>query len=606
MPLNVIRGIITRKYSDFRGIDLLNPETQVDPRRSPDCLNVWKSYKLAQSNIIQTRPGLVQDSNWKDENEQNNSIYSFFFYGNDKIVHVGNRLENSTQVLYSQMAENESEMVLFGEDLLILDGTNYLRYKNGVAEEVQGTMCYIPTTSISRSPSGGGEMYEDVNLLQPKRKNSFVADGTSTVYQLDAIRIDSVDEVKVNDVTIQQGYSVNTTLGKVTFTTAPAAPTLTGKDNVEITFTKTINDKTGEPLNYPERIKNCTIMKVFDNRVFFSGNPDYPNAVFHSSLNNPYYVSDLDYYECGTMENPIKSIVVGNNVLWVFKKDSQTKDTIFYMTPNLDTEYGKVYPTSQGNVAIGCINKAVNYKDNILYFSKNGLEGISGNVNYEQSVTHKSSLVDPKLTNASNYEFLKVAEFNGYLAVAIDNQMFLADYRQTFGGTTGTEFEWYVWELPVQTNYLKAYQDNLYIGDLDGKIYRVEGTNDLGEAIESYWTTPREVFGYMQHLKKINKRGAILKMKNIQNSRLKIAEKTNKATEWKLIKEVSGNGFNYGNMDYSNFTYITGDNTYVVFRIKEKKIIDIALKIYSDELNKPFGLIDLNMEAFISGYVKRS
>ena len=163
-----------------------------------------------------------------------------------------------------------------------------------------------------------------------------------------------------------------------------------------------------------------------------------------------------------------------------------------------------------------------------------------------------------------------------------------------------------MWELPINISFLKSYQEELYIGDENGKFYRLDGTNDLGEAIESYWTTPRDTFGYMQHLKKINKRGAILKMKNIQNSRLKIAEKTNKATTWKTVKEVSGNGFSYNNMDYANFTYVTGDNTYVVFRVKEKKIIDIALKIYSDELDKPFGLIDVNLEAFISGYVKRS
>lgn len=58
MPLSVIRSIVSRKYSDFRGIDLLNSEKNVDYRRSPDCLNVWKSYSLAQSNIIQTRPGI--------------------------------------------------------------------------------------------------------------------------------------------------------------------------------------------------------------------------------------------------------------------------------------------------------------------------------------------------------------------------------------------------------------------------------------------------------------------------------------------------------------------------------------------------------------------
>ena len=51
--MSVIGSVVTRKYSNFRGIDLLNPDTAVDITRSPDCLNVWKSYSLSQSNIIQ-------------------------------------------------------------------------------------------------------------------------------------------------------------------------------------------------------------------------------------------------------------------------------------------------------------------------------------------------------------------------------------------------------------------------------------------------------------------------------------------------------------------------------------------------------------------------
>lgn len=54
--MSVIGSVITKKYSNFRGIDLLNPNTAVDITRSPDCLNVWKSYNLSQSNIIQSRP----------------------------------------------------------------------------------------------------------------------------------------------------------------------------------------------------------------------------------------------------------------------------------------------------------------------------------------------------------------------------------------------------------------------------------------------------------------------------------------------------------------------------------------------------------------------
>jgi hypothetical protein len=436
--------------------------------------------------------------------------------------------------------------------------------------------------------------------LQPKRKNSFIGDGTSTIYYLDTVGIDSVVSVYVNDSLVpSSNYSVVTSQGKITFNTAPSSPSLIGQDNVVIEFSKTVQ-------GYSERIKQCTIAKIFDNRVFFSGNSNYKNDVFHSNLNNAEYVPDLNYYECGTEENPIKSLVVGNNTLWVLKKDSQTKDTIFYMRPTLDTDYGRIYPTSQGNISVGCYSKAINYKDNILFFSQNGLEGISGNISYEQSITHKSSLIDSKLINMSNYEFLNIAEYNGYLVISIDNIMFLGDYRQLFQGITGTEYEWYLWQLPVNITYIKEYENKLYMTDTSGNIYTFDGTNDLGQAFESRWVTPRDTFGYMQHLKKINKRGAMVKIKNIQNGRLKIAEKTNKRIDWNLVKEVSSNGFDFSNLDFSNFSFATGDNTYVVFRVKEKKIIDISLKIYSNELNKPFGLSEINLEAFISGYVKRS
>ena len=38
---------------------------------------------------------------------------------------------------------------------------------------------------------------------------------------------------------------------------------------------------------------------------------------------------------------------------------------------------------------------------------------------------------------------------------------------------------------------------------------------------------------------------------------------------------------------------------------KEKKFLNISLKFYSDELDKPFGLYSAILEAFIGGYAKR-
>ena len=163
MPLSVIRSIVTRKYGDFRGIDLLNAETSVDYRRSPDCLNVWKSYNLEQSNIIQTRPGIEELIDLSNQNETNNKVYSMYVWNSSTvIVHIGKRLVKwvgfpsgtpTTTVLSTNMNQAESVMVYFKDALYILDGANYLKYDGTNLVDVS-TIAFVPTTTISRSPSG--------------------------------------------------------------------------------------------------------------------------------------------------------------------------------------------------------------------------------------------------------------------------------------------------------------------------------------------------------------------------------------------------------------------------------------------------------------------
>ena len=504
----------------------------------------------------------------------------YLFSRTKLIVHCGTKLYRGSldgetkDVLFNTMADNESNMFMFGDNLYITDGTNYLKYDGTTVTSVLDN-AYVPTTTISRSPSGGGEILDDVNMLSDYRINTFSGDGTSVDYLLDSQDIDSVEEIKVNNA-IVTNYTVDTVAGKVTFNTAPATPSVIGQDNVSIKFKKTVQ-------GYKERILNCTIATVFDNRIFFSGNEDYPNNVFHCSLNNPSYCSDLDYYECGNSDNKIKSLVVGNNVLWVLKTDDQTRDTIFYLTPTTATDYGRVYPTSQGNISIGCYSKGFNFKDNIVFFSKQGLELMSGNIQYEQSVTHASSMVDAKMIHESNYSFLRVCEYQGFMIVAIDNKVYLADSRQTFKGSTGKEFEWYYWELPVKVTCLREVLGTLYFGTDDGYVYVIGGTNDNGKVIEAHWTTPRDMFGYPNHYKKTNKRGSILKAKNIQNSKIKIAVKTNRDIDWKIVKEASTSGFDFNNIDFSNFTFTGGDSTYIIYRAKKKKFIDMQTKIFLDD-----------------------
>lgn len=603
---------IKRTYTDFKGVDFLNEPSLVDITRSPDALNVWKNYKDTEGTCIETRPG------YRKIAQIGTKINGIYIYSTTKaIVHSGTELyewnnfptepnEESLKKIYEDM--NDTKKVSFNkveDKLYINDGKTYLVYDGETVKKVTEDEPFIPTTTISRRAGnvGGGETLQDVNVLTPKRKNTFLGDGEATEFYLDAQEIDVAEvEAIVNDVELEEDtdFTVDRTEGKVTFNEAPSEPALSGYDNVVITFSKTVE-------GYADRINKCDKVLQFDNRLFYTGNPDYPNAVFHSELNNPQYISDLNYYEDGSDDAPITSMVVGNNVLWVFKNLDQNNANVFYHTPALDEEQGKYYPSSQGNVELGCLSTSGNFGDDIVYLSRYGLEGITtDNLNSKQVVAHRSSLVDSKMINENDYENATLTEYKGYLLILVNNKVFLADSRQKYSSLDSFEYEWFYWNFSNDNpNILKEYNDDLYIGTKDGSIFIVDGTNDNENAINSYWATPMDNFGYNNMVKTTNKRGGLAKIKTIPNGIIKIARRTDKSDEYRYTTEKSATGFSFLNIDFSNFSFITSNKSYLIYKIKEKKINEISLKFYSDEKDKPFGLYSAVIEAFVGGYVKK-
>ena len=447
------------------------------------------------------------------------------------------------------------------------DGINYLQYDGQTIGEVVG---YIPTTSISRSPNGGGTTYEDVNMLTGIRKNTFVADGTSTDYYLDAQNIDTDFQpiVLVNDEQVT-AFTVDTTKGMISFATAPEKPLTDGRDNVTITFRRTVQ-------GYRDRINKCTLLQVFDNRVFFSGNQDYPNTVWHCSLNDPTYCSDLDYYNEGLDLSPVTGMVAGNNALWVFKKPSQANTTVFYHNPTIDSAYGKIYPSTHSSISTGCIGGAINFNDDICFFSDRGMEAINGDVTTEQVLAHRSSLIDSKLLNEANYENMILEEWEGYLLVIIDNHIYLADSNADYQNSP--RYEWFYWELPKNITCTSVKDGVLYLCTNDG-IYTLTNDKDTRE-VNSYWSTPYDEFNNPQYQKTTNKRGCVT---DIRGTDITISVKTD-------------------NEEFEDIVTHTNISSYVVNRIKKKKWKGVQLKFSS---NKPFELYSSTLESYVGGYLKR-
>lgn len=416
---------------------------------------------------------------------------------------------------------------------------------------------------------GGGTIHEDVNMLSAKRINTFLADGESDAFYLDTLKIDTdfTPIVKV-DGEVVTNYTVDYDNGCITFNKAPAAPMTDGQDNVSIEFSKTIE-------NYSKSILECTLLQVFDNRVFVSGNPEHPNTVWHCSLNDPTYFSDLDYYREGMDSAQIKGLVAGNNALWVFREPSEANTNVFYHTPSIDADYGKIYPSQHSSVTTGCIGKAINFNDDIVFFSERGMEGISGDITTEQVVAHRSSLVDRKMIAESDYTNMILEEWEGYLLVIIGNKIYLADSRTAFTNEDHIEYEWYYWEMEKNITSARVNNGILYLGTSEG-IYTLTDTKGN---IESFWTTPKDKFKSPHKLKTTNKRGCIAEA----TGDISVYAKT-EDTEFELIG-----------------TY-EGVEDYFVSRIKLKKWKDIQLKFHS---NTRFSLETVTLEAFIGGYVKR-
>lgn len=581
-----LTDLITRNYSNFQGVDFSNDSVSLT--RSPNALNMWKNYK--DEDGIQTRPGMKLQDNF------GNNILGLFFFEKDGIQHVlvhsGTKLLKWTNYpstpaqiseLWVGMNVVESSHFIFEDTLFILDGLNYLEYDGTEVKKVVGT---IPITSYVKYPDGSTVVDEDtdtdlvhqgVNFLTPLRKNIFKADGTSKDYYLDAKELDAAStylmEATIDGVRKIENidFNVDREKGIVTFHVAP-------KKDAEVYITYS---KTGD--GYSTMIPYCKMVAEFDNRVFFSGNVDYPDVVFHSELRDPRYIRDLAYYQCGIDKAPITGLVPGNGVMWVLKDIAQNEASLYYMTPQVSSLYVKEYVINTGSIALGCISKAINFSDDIVFFSKNGLEGVSSSSMYsEQILGHRSTLVDGKLLK-EELKNVKFAEYEGYLMCLVNSHVYLADRRARVQSSSGDiEYEWYYWELPNSISFIREYRGELFLGNKEGDLYKLEGIDDNGTDITSYWTTAKDNFGYLGYTKTTNKRGNTVYFNKKDNDEIKVSTITDGVEKEKMV--------------------VTDVKGYAPFRIKDKKFTQIQLKFSS---NKPFGIVSCTLQGFVAGYIKR-
>lgn len=540
------------RISKFGGVDYSTVATEIADNKASDMENMM----LDTQGMLQQVPGYrrlyeAYSSGTTPVRMLTRAITGdrFLKAHGGAIYTVTNGVETSA---YSPVTDNPMKDFIMGSHQYFINGAEFIRW-DGTTFQVVTDQAFIPTTVIGRLPAGGGTVLEAVNLLQPKRKNSFRGDGTATVYQLDTTNLDAMTVTAVVagvSMTEGSGFTVNRTTGQVTFTTAPADGL--GVDNVVITFAKTVP-------GYADRIKKCRFFAIFgvgnNLRVFLSGNPDYPNQDWYSAMQDPTYFPDLNYTKIGSEGVEIKGYALLQGAMHVLKESSTYDPTIWTRTIATNTDGTIYFPVRPNNSSIGLLaTESVKSINDICYMlTKQGIYRITSTyVSDERGLDHISGPIDAKLLKEENLENAIAFDHEGKYGLAVNGKVYVIDYNNNG--------EAYIWNGYDASCFLQ-YGMDLYFGSSNsGKILRFNRFDDAeishdfdGVAISSYWYSKVFYMDRANYFKMIDEVSVTLVPFTALAS-VDIYYSTERRVE-KFIKRISARTMDFRGIDFDNFNF---------------------------------------------------
>lgn len=593
--------------NQFGGVDFFSEASLVDPRRSPDAKNM----------IADSRFFPVKRTGYKRMAKFSGKINGMFGFRENRggciLVHAGEKLyaydpdvQQST-LLYSGLSDTASSGFAMNSKLYLLDSRHFLCWDGDTITPVSQD-AYIPTTRIGRHATGGGQAFESPNLLTPRRRNSFTADGTSTVYQLDAQGLDTDEvEVLVDGTALAEGtgFQVNRAAGTVTFLKPPADDA--GADSIEVTFSKT-------QAGALEQILGCTVCSVYGGKnnscVFVSGNPQYPNTDWHSAAYDPTYFPEDSFSRIGADSSAIVGYIRQHDAQIILKECGDDAGQ-YLRTSNLDNDKVQIFPIQQGSVGVGAVSpRAIGVlEDEPLFLSDTGVYACTGTqVKQELSLQRRSRRIDRRLMAEPGLKKAAAIAYQGKFYLSTGSRCYVADSRQKYrDDAAGTSYEWYYWENFPAICFLE-WENRLYFGTADGRLCRMclpeeKGAYlDDGAAIDAWWKTPLLNFGSDTLYKNI--RDVAVTAMPYARSGLEVYYSSDE--EWmRLVYQGNIDLFSWENLDFSRFSFRSIPTPFARFtRERSRHVTVFQVTVRNAQPDEPFGLLGLQIDYTIGGGVR--
>lgn len=534
--------------SDFKGVDYSNPISRIQSNRASYMRNF-----INENGVNRKRNGWVNILSDKDDIKgEIQGIYQFVLDGKTFILVAkgdyyyfiekksGNRYEYAKKFEKLNGVKKNSFFVN-NNKLFIINGFKYyVLFSDDGGTTYQmvevSSIGYIPTTTVNINKDGTDNdiraSLESVNLLSNRRKNQLVGDVAGSTFSLDAENLVQIDlplsrrvkvtgEIKNDDGSIKTVNfisasgnnnivdddddkvvgSIDYNKGTITFTIDTTPPT-PNKDNLIVEFET-------QPQNGEYKINKCHIGSLFGvngtpDRLFLSGNPDYPNIEWHSAENDFTYFPDINVTVVGSENNPIYGYAsLSDSTQIIYKRENKQEATIYFRTGEYRTVYESdgqtikdiqaVFSIRAGAIGEGAVSERGNgcVANDTLMLSSNGVYGIefSDNVVSQQRFAkERSRFINSELVKNDLSKAESITYKNRFY-IAVGDKIFVADsrYKSAVEGDMADTFnyEWWIWDnCPV---YVWSIVDNeLWFGTKDGRICRFEENNFADTKINSF------------------------------------------------------------------------------------------------------------------------
>lgn len=573
----------------------------------------------------------------------------YYEEGGLSLIHIDNSLYKADStgaytLISDKLNEHRSRAWQFENKLFIVDGQTYWVYDadtDTFESVLNSSYAHIPLMYIACNPEGGGTQYEDKNLLTNGFEQRFICDSNhsaTTDFQLifSPLTAEAVTAKVMNsngemvDMVEDVDFTVTRSTGKVTFLTAPGTTPIAGEDNVYITAYYSAS----APMSKPECITRCTIGTLFGingatDRLFLSGNPDYPNVDWHSDQYDPTFFPDTSYSKLGRDTSAIVGYTLVNNYLAAHKDENETEHNIIVREGDLIavgetsktgdttvTTYDekpafKIINTLQGPGAIA--SDTFGYlQTEPLFLTRSGVFAITAqDITGEKYSQNRSFYVNGTLLEENGLEDSYAVTYNDMYFLFVNSKVYVIDGLQPIRTDKSEPYAtrqyvcFYLTDIPATIAWVQ--NKTLYFGTTNGKICcfytdttALSSYNDNGAAIKAWWETA-DLDGKLFYKNKAFRYIAVRLLSEIYTT---VTLYACRRGIWSKLKEknFSNEVFSFSGLTFSTFTFNNDSSDPVMSsKMRVKKIDKARFKIENSNLNQPFGIHDLAIEYVENG-----